>query len=201
MVARTIAMRPTMRIPTALILSLGLAAPAAAQTVLSEVSGNWAGTSNGGVNFRAELSWTPGEEANRLRIWSGYDGPATNLDFENPAISLGAFATRQELEVLDTGDGSILQVITEFADEEAEGRVVLQLQFIDFQYTVVGYHFQELFYNAPNEPVPYECVLDLWNGTATVDGQTRDLPPMGSEALNASGWTFSAAFDRGYCPR
>ena len=192
-----------MHVFPSLALAVTLALPAAAETVLSEASGNWAGSSGQGVNFRAELSWTPGEEANRLRIWSGYDGPATNLDFENPAISLGAFATRQALEVLDTGTGSILQVVTEFADEEAEGRVVVQIQFIDFQYTVVGYAFQELGYDHsdPANPLPYACELDLVNGTATVDGRTSDLPPMASDALNASDWTFSAAFDRGWCPR
>jgi hypothetical protein len=188
-----------MRLTSALLVTLCLAEPVAAQTVLSEVSGNWAGASNQGFNFRAELSWTPGEEANRLRIWSGYDGPATDLDFDNPAISLGAFATVQALEVVETADGSILHVITEFADEMAEGRSVVQIQFRDFQYTVVGYSFQELAHDDPNGPVPFTCELDLLGGKATIDGQTRDLPPMDSEALNASDWTFSAAFDRGWC--
>ncbi|NJM81681.1 MAG: hypothetical protein HC844_03605 [Tabrizicola sp.] len=187
---------------TALALSLLLAAPATAETLLSAVAGNWAGPSNTGAYFRAELSWTQGEEANRLRIWNSPDpSSAGELDFDNTAISLGAFARVQKLAVVDTADGSILEVITEFADEEAEGRVVMQLQYIDSRYKVVGYQFQELLYNEPEDPIPTECVLDLRNGTATVNGMPRDLPPLDSEAVNASGWDFSTAFKRGYCPR
>jgi hypothetical protein len=36
----------------------------------------------------------------------------------------------------------------------------------------------------------------------TIDnGQQRQLEPVGFEALNASDWTFGAAFDRGFCTR
>ncbi len=185
------------------ILALGLAltSPAAAQTLLSEASGNWAGPSNGGFFFRAEL--TQNEDKARLRIWNGLDGVPTGGDpeFDNPAIALGAFATAQRLEVVDTGDGSILQVVTEFADEEAEGRDVVQIQFIDNQYTVIGYYHRSTFYNPGSAPIPYECEVDLWNGKAMVDGRGRDLPPMASDEMNASDWTFGAAFDRGFCPR
>ena len=35
------------------------------------------------------------------------------------------------LEVVDTGDGSIPQIVTEYADEEGSGRTVTQVQFPD----------------------------------------------------------------------
>lgn len=169
-----------------LILSLALATPAAAQDLLSEVSGNWAGPSNQGVYFRAELSQL--EETAGLKIWAGYDTPATdlNLDFDNDRIALSAYATSQRLEVVDTADGSVLQVITEYADEEGEGTAVLSIQFRDFQYAVVGYSHHGTSYNPGGDPVPYDCDVDL-----------SALP---TEDTNASDWSFNTPFDRGYCP-
>jgi hypothetical protein len=182
-------------------LSFVLAFPSTAQDLLSEASGNWAGSSNGGFFFRAEL--TRNDDRVRLRIWNALDAvPAgDDLQFDNPEIALGAFATDQRLEVVETPDGSILQVVTEFADEEAEGREVLQIQYLDNQYTVIGYYHLSTGYNPGGEPISYECKVDLWNGKAAVDGSRRDLPPMDFETKNASGWRFGAAFDRGYCPQ
>ena len=88
-----------------------------------------------------------------------------------------------------------------FADEDAEGRSVTQLQFIDNQYTVVGYFHRSQFYNPGGEPFTRDCEVDLWTMTSTEDGVTRALEPVGFEALNASDWTWGAAFDRGFCSR
>jgi hypothetical protein len=181
-----------------LSLSLSLALPAAGQTLLSEVSGNWAGSSGTGFTFLARL--TQNEDKARLTIWGGGPGsPAVaegDPQFDNGAIALGAFATKQALEVLDTGEASILQIVTEYADEEGSGRVVMQLQFIDNQFTVVGYsHAGEYVGKA------FECDVDLWKMTATEDGKTRELEPVGFEALNASEWIWSTPYDRGFCTR
>ncbi|WP_103258018.1 hypothetical protein [Tabrizicola aquatica] len=191
-----------MRLAT-LMLSLALALPVQAQTVISEASGNWAGSSNQGFYFLARLSQN--EDKLRLAIWGGaLDGVPSATgepEFDNAAFELSAFATRQELEVLETPDGSILQVVVEFADEDAEGRSVTQLQFLDNQYTVVGYYHRSKFYNPGGEPFTSECEVDLWNMTSTEDGVTRQLEPVGFDALNASDWTWGAAFDRGFCRR
>lgn len=192
-----------MRHLAALTLSLALALPAGAQDVLSEASGNWAGSTGTGFTFLARLS----QETDKLRltIWGGGPGsPAVaegDPQFNNAAIELSAFATRQELEVLDTPNGSILQVVVEFADEDAEGRSVTQLQFIDNQFTVVGYYHLSRFYNPGGEPLVSECDVDLWNMVVIEDGAERQLEPVGFEALNASDWTYGAAFDRGFCTR
>ena len=192
-----------MRHLTVVTLSLGLALPAFGQTLLSEATGNWAGASNQGFYFRAHL--TQNTDNARLTIWGGrtdaVPDAAGDPDFDNDQIALGAFATRQELEVFDTGQGSILQVLTEFADEEAEGRSVVQIQFIDNQYTVVGYYHRSMFYNPGSEPYTYECDVDLRNMTTIDDGVERALAPVNAEALNASTWTWDAAFERGYCTR
>lgn len=187
-----------MRRLAALVLSLSFALPAAAQTLLSEASGNWAGASGSGFTFLARL--TQKEDKARLTIWGGGpDTPAVaegDPQFDNADFALGAFATKQALEVVDTGQGSILQVVTEYADEEGSGRIVTQLQFIDNQFTVVGYyHAGELAGQT------FECDVDLWKMTATEGGTTRALEPVGFEALNASDWTWDAPYERGFCTR
>ncbi|AWD21247.1 hypothetical protein [Fuscovulum blasticum] len=185
-----------MRLLPALALTLALAQPAAAQTVLSEASGNWAGASGDGFTFFARL--TQNRDMARLTIWGGGPGspalPEGEPQFDNPEIALGAFATRQDLEVLDQADGSILAIVTEYADEEGSGRNVTKLQFIDNQFTVVGYeHVGELAGTA------FACNVDLLQMTVTEDGKTRKLAPLAFEALNASGWTWDSAYDQGFC--
>ncbi|MCU0825959.1 MAG: hypothetical protein MUE52_00785 [Tabrizicola sp.] len=186
----------------AALVSLALSFPAAAQTVVSEASGNWAGSSNQGFYFTAQL--VQNKDRLGLMIWNGNDGaPGTQGDpeFNNSQIELGAFATKQVLEVFDGPNGSTLQIVVEFADEEAEGRSVTQIQRIDNQYTVTGYYHLSKFYNPGGEPFTYECDVDLWNMVSIDNGQERQLEPVGFEALNASEWTFGAAFDRGFCTR
>ncbi len=192
-----------MRALTALTLTLALSLPASAQSVLSEATGNWAGPSNEGFYFRAQL--TQNKDQARLQLWGGaLDGvPDANgaPEFDNDQIALSAFATRQELEVFDDPSGSTLQVVTEFADEEAEGRTVVQIQYLDNQYTITGYYHRSMFYNPGSQPFTYECDVDLLNMVTIDDGVERKLKPVNSEALNASDWTWDAAFDRGYCTR
>ena len=186
----------------ALLLTLA-AAPAGAEPYISEASGNWAGASKQGFYFLARLGRT--DDKLRLSIWGGaLDGVPAGTgepEFDNPAIELSAFATREALEVVEGPDGSILQVVVEFADEDAEGRSVTQLQFIDNQYTVVGYYNLSRFYNPGGEPFTRECDVDLWNMVVVEDGVERQLEPVGFEALNASDWTWGAAYDRGFCSR
>ena len=54
---------------TAVTLSLALALPVSADPLLSEVTGNWAGASNQGFHFRAQL--TRNVDKARLTIWGG----------------------------------------------------------------------------------------------------------------------------------
>jgi hypothetical protein len=190
-----------MRCLAPLALAVTVAFPAVAQTLLSEASGNWAGSSNQGFYFRAQL--TQNADKARLTIWGGaLDGvpaAAGEPEFDNDQIALGAFATLQELEVFEFGDGAVLQVVTEFADEEAEGRTVVQIQYLDNQYTVVGYYYQARFDNPDGGPAQYACELDLNKMVSAENGKKRQLGAVSSDQLNASDWTFSAAFDRGWC--
>ena len=174
-----------MRLLPALALTLALANPALAQTVLSEASGNWAGTSGEGFTFLARL--TQNQDMARLTIWGGGPGSAAVAEgepqFDNATIAIGAFATKQELEVVEGADGSTLLIVTE-------------VQFLDNQFTVVGYH-----HAGETAGQSFACDVDLWNMTATEDGKTRVLEPVGFEALNASDWTWDAAYERGFCHR
>lgn len=187
-----------MRPRPALTLFLALAVPVQAETLLSEASGNWAGPKGTGFTFLARL--TQNADMARLKIWSGGPGSPAMAEgdpqFDNAEIALGAFATKQALEVVETGDGSILQIVTEYADEEGSGRTVTQIQFIDNQFTVVGYHHQGEHMDRRTE-----CNVDLWKMTATEDGVQKQLEPVGFEALNASDWTWQSAYERGFCTR
>jgi hypothetical protein len=175
------------------------AMPLHAEGVLSEASGNWGGTDNDGFEFRAML--TQKTETARLRIWNGVGGIVEGDDpqFDNAKMMLSAYATDngQRLELLGSPEGTILRVITAFADEEYEGEVVVDIQFLDNQFTVIGYHHHDVGYDGN---VAFDCDADLWNGTVTVNGTKTDLPTRDFESLNASVWTYRTARDRGICP-
>ena len=187
-----------MRVIASLAFLLAWAVPAAAETVLSETGGNWAGASGEGFSFLARLSQN--EDMARLVIWGGSPGSAAvaegEPELDNPVIALGAFATKQALEVAEGVDGSVLRIVTDYADEEGTGRIVTELQFLDNQFTVVGYH-----HSGEMAGRDIACDVDLWKMTAVEDGETRVLEPVGFEALNASDWTWDAAYERGFCHR
>lgn len=190
-----------MRLAAALCLTTLLAPlPALSETILSEASGNWAGAGGQGFTFLARL--TQEDDMARLRIWSGApDAPPTgegDPDLDNGQIALAAFATLQALEVVETDQGAVLQVVTEFTDEYAEGRVELQIRLIDSEYKVVGYHYQEVAHDQGDGPVPYDCAINFAEGSMTEDGMEFAMSVEDSMTL-ASNWTFSVVFDRSLC--
>jgi hypothetical protein len=185
----------------AMIVALAFATPASADQLLSTVSGNWAGLEKAGFYFRAEL--TQGNQTAELSIWNGLDGVPSGGDpqFVNTKITLSAFATVQELQVQENQNGSILEVVNEYADEEGQGRSVVQIQYLDNQFTVIGFSHRDTVRNRSGAEITSDCVVDLWNGKATLNGAERELPPEDFEAMNASDWGWDAAYERGYCPR
>lgn len=176
---------------------VALSSQGAGAEPLSEVTGNWAGPDGGGFHFRAMLDGTG--DSVTLTILNGIDGVpprGSAPDLVVPDFALSAFATNR-LEVVEGPDGSILQVVTDFADETAEGREVVSLQFIDFQFTVTGYSHRAEHYLDGGGTLPYDCEVDLLTGEVVGSGRPRNPPPIAPE--NASGWRYDAAFALGWC--
>lgn len=184
----------------AVVAALSQGGPARAD-LLPEVTGNWAGASNQGFYFRAALKQTAPDSVSLL-IWNGNDAvPARGAEpgLDVPEFALSAFVRAQGLQLVEDADGTTLRIVTDFADEVAEGREVVSVQFLDFQYTVVGYSHNSDEYAQDGGTIPYSCEIDFRRGKVTENGTIRDLPAMDAEATNASGWRFAAAFDRGWC--
>ncbi len=166
---------------------------------LSEVTGNWGGSAGGGFPFRAALEQV--DDSATLKIWNGMeDVPPASAEPElvAPEFALSAFATHR-LEVVETPEGSILQVVTDFADETGEGREVVSVRFMDFQFTVTDYSFHLAEYIDGGGTQDHSCEVDLLNGKVIQDGRTRHEPALDFAALNASRWHHTAAFDLGWC--
>ncbi|WP_157970884.1 hypothetical protein [Pseudogemmobacter bohemicus] len=181
---------------------LAPALPVVARDLGGEATGNWAGASGEGFFFRAALE--PHADLAALRIWNGTnaipDGKG-DPDLNAQEFALSAFATSLRLEVIERADSSVLQVITEFADEESEGRIVEEIQFIDFQFTITGYSHEMTLDNFDGPPGYSSCTVDTLSGRVVDNGKERSLPQMDADALNASNWSYAAVFDRGWCSR
>jgi hypothetical protein len=192
-------MEPAMQIVFLAACLTICALPLHAQQPLSQAAGNWGGTDKDGFEFIALLTQETGTA--RLRIWNGLGGIVEGDDpqFDNADMVLSAYTidNGQRLAVVETVDGTTLQVITEFADEAYEGQVVVDIQFLDNQFTVIGYHLHDV---ANEGNVAFDCDVDLWNGTTTVNGRTTELPARDFESLNASVWTYDTPRDKGICP-
>ena len=189
-----------MRSATLLIPLILAALPAAAEPVLGEAGGNWAGATGQGFAFRAVLSDQDG--AARLQIWQGLPGEpltgdpafdATGLVWRDNIIAGG----RQTLALHEGPAQTTLRIVTESADEMGEAVEELEIRFIDNQFTVIGYSLQ--LTGAP-DGAEYLCTVDLLEDIAVFNGTARALEPRSAEADNLSDWTPQAALDRGYCP-
>lgn len=176
------------------------AAAAAAGAALGEVSGNWAGASGQGFDFRALLTDEAGEA--RLQIWQGMGAAGlqgepqfdvTGIVYRDNIIAGG----RQTLELAETADGTTLLIVTEGRDEMGEVREVVTVAFLDNQFTVVAY---EIGLTGSPDGHDYRCTVDLAADTATAQGRTTALPARAFEDDNLSGWGPGEAFSRGYCP-
>jgi hypothetical protein len=175
---------------------LAFAVPAQAEILLSEVTGNWAGTAGNGFYFRAVL--TQEEDRARLRIWQDLNGVPEGGDpqFDNGEIALGAFTTLQELRLRETGEGTVMTVFTGFADETGSGRERVEIRYMDNQFTVVGYHLEL----DTEVGAPWICRVDMLGGFREVENVGSEFAVPAFEDLNASAWFPGAAFDDGYCP-
>lgn len=178
-----------------------LAGPGRAEEPLAEVSGNWAGASGQGFAFRALLTDDGGQA--RLRIFQGTDaaslGASPELDV-TPVVYRDTIVAgdHQGLELVTGPDSTTLQIVTDSDDEQYGFREVVEVQFLDFQFTVVGYAVDLTDFSNPGES--YSCHVDLRDNRRVVNGRAEPLPPRPFEADNLSDWGPDAALAKGLCP-
>jgi hypothetical protein len=186
------------------------AAPAAAQNVLSEVTGNWAAPGTDGFYFRAVL--TAEGDMTRLRIWQGMapDDLGDDPQFDNPNIALlsGGRNAQDWLEFDEaTGELRLLNL------SETDGYhyvTELVIQYLDNQFTTKRYGFYNNYPDggdiAPADPAScwsdacYSCEADIRGGKGIAGTQTYTIPQRPFEDLNASLWQPGREWEIGACP-
>lgn len=191
--------------------ALLIAGAAHAETVLSEVTGNWAGPAQNGFFYRAVL--TQDEQYLRLRIYQGTsaDRIETEPQFDNAKIAYvsGGVGGRGK-DWLEVGAQGQLNLLSAATNEGYAYSERLTIQMMDNQFTAMAYGLYnngpESVASMPASPVGcwtadcYSCEADLWNGTAVAGGEQIPVPAAGFEALNASDWTPERVYELGFCP-
>jgi hypothetical protein len=186
----------------ALILLPFLSSPALSGPILSEVTGNWAGASNQGFYFRAQMEDMGDHVA--LQIWNGM-GAVPEATFD-PAMRIETLMLRdnliepgeQRLELIPGSDTMTLLAVTESADEQAETREALTIRFMDNMFMATGYYWRITDYQAPD--MSYECDADLASGKTMFGGLEEPGPALSFEDKNAALWSPTRIFELGYCP-
>lgn len=182
-----------------------------AETVLGDVTGNWAAPENNGFYYRAVL--TEEGENLRLRIYQGMTADAIEAEpqFDNAAIAYasgsGAGDGKDWLEVGPKGE---LHLNSLTANDGYAYTERLTIQFMDNQFTVMAFeqhnNGSDSAATMPEDPVGcwtgqcYSCEADLWNHSAVAGGEQMSIPEHDFEALNASSWGPERIFELGYCP-
>jgi hypothetical protein len=190
-------------------VTLPLACAAQAETLLSDVTGNWAAPANNGFFYRAVL--TREGDFLRLRIHEGMDAGALPSEpaFDNPQIAY-ASALPGARDWLEVGPEGQLLLNSVAANEGYVYSERLRIHHMDDQITVMGYaaynNGPDGAASVPDDPFTcwsascYSCVSDVWDGMSAVDGQpfARITPPV--EAINAATWTPDTIYELGLCP-
>jgi hypothetical protein len=182
-----------------------LPVPALAQNILSTATGNWAGASNQGFYFRAEL-YANGDSVG-LRICQSIEAaPAScpdDLAELNNTMIQGYMTVGVNLEntLIANPDGTL--TLHARADDESytfTENVVIQM--MDNQFTVMGYFINssEIAQIEGQERDIYECNADVWNDRAEWSTSPSTLQGAAFEDKNASLWTTKRAFELGICP-
>ncbi|MEZ5796704.1 MAG: hypothetical protein R3D63_03955 [Paracoccaceae bacterium] len=164
------------------------------------VAGNWAGHSGQGFAFVALLDEDGG--AARLRIWQGL---AEVIEGDDPQLVVTPVAARspgmapqdQGLSLAVGPEATVLRIETRQVTDAGSRYEAVEVQFLDFQFTVVGYT-QEF---TPSGGAPVQaCRVDLRRNLRWLDGVEAEIADRPFEADNLAFWTPTAAADRGYCP-
>ncbi|MGL4311749.1 MAG: hypothetical protein ACRCSU_14825 [Paracoccaceae bacterium] len=185
-------------------IALGLlaAAPACAQDVLSEVSGNWAAPKNDGFYYRATL--TPDGEYVRLRIYQGATPDLTEADLQLDNSGIGSLMTIgvDLVNELRVGPDGRLTIHASGADESYGFSEEIDIHYIDNQFTVVGYRqaITELNQMPDTAEEDYACEVKPAEGKILWAGIENPFPELAFEDLNAGEWNVLSAVELGLCP-
>ncbi|WP_284163554.1 hypothetical protein [Frigidibacter sp. SD6-1] len=199
-----------MRISTyALLAGLAGALPASAETVLSEVTGNWAAPANDGFYYRALL--THEGDYLRLRIFEGMSADALPAEptFDSPRIAY-ASTLPEARDWLEVGPEGQLFLNSVAVNESHVYSERLWVHHMDNQVTVMGY---ETYNNGPDAVASmpanpftcwgthcYSCVADVWDGTSAIGDEPYAHISAPVEAINAATWTPETIYELGLCP-
>jgi hypothetical protein len=191
------------------LFAILLSSAARAETVISEVTGNWAAPQNDGFYYRAVLS--EAGDTLRLRIFQGMTADTIEAEpqFDNAAISYASRAAGGK-DWLEVGADGALHLIGVTPNDGYAYSEKLTIQFMDNQFTAMAYGMYNngpgSVASMPESPVGcwaegcYSCEADLWNRTAIAGGEKMAVPEHDFEALNASSWTPDRVYQLGYCP-
>ena len=186
-------------------LLAALPASAFAQDILSTATDNWAGASNEGFYYRAEL-YANGEFVG-LRICQSLDAapascPNEAIELNNPMIQ-GYMTIGVNLEntLIANSDGTL--TLHARADDESytfTENVVIQM--MDNQFTVMGYFLKssEIEQIDGQERDIFECNADVWNNVAEWSFGPSTWQGAAFEDKNASRWHPQRAAELGICP-
>jgi hypothetical protein len=176
-----------------------------AEDILSTATGNWAGESNQGYYFRAEL-YDNGDFVG-LRICQSLDAaPATCTD-DQAELNNREFQAHMTIGVnlkntlIANLDGT-LTVYAAGDDESYSFSEYVVVQMMDNQFTVMGYHVMSLELATPDgtKGDVYACEVDVWNDRAAWTTGQPTWTGAGFEDKNASQWHPQRATELGMCP-
>jgi hypothetical protein len=184
-----------------LLAWLALAAsPGLAQTMPSEVTGNWAGLQENDYWFRAQL--LDGDGGPRLLVWNGdllVEPRTPSLDVTGIVGLVGTqMEDDQGLDVNVMDDATDLLIVTKSADGRHLFKETVHIRYFDAQFTVVGYSWSST--DIKTGDAVFDCSVDLVSDVSLVNGEARDISIRDFAAKNAAFWTATSAVDLGYCP-
>ncbi|HQY44955.1 MAG TPA: hypothetical protein PK450_12345 [Paracoccaceae bacterium] len=194
-------------LPLAFVLA---ATTAHAETVLSDVTGNWAAPENNGYFYRAVL--TSDGDYLRLRIYEGMAADTLEAEpmFDNPKIAYATGSTPGGKDWLEVGPTGALLLNSVTVNEGYVYSDQLTLSHMDNMIAAMSYWHSnngpDAAATVPDDPFTcwaegcYSCAADLWNGTAVAGGDQITAGQGLYEELNASFWTPESIYDLGFCP-
>ena len=186
----------------AFILALFFPVPLHAGEVISTATGNWAGASNQGFYYRAEL-YENGDHVG-LRICQSIEGVPASCPADQAALDVPQIQYRMTIgvnlqNVLEAKpDGSL--VVHAQAEDEAYGFVEdVTIQMMDNQFTVMRYDMASVPLVVGDDEMAYACSVNIWEDRAE-NGGNPEWQGASFEDKNAAYWSPNRIYELQACP-